>query len=91
MCFFYLQKRKQSVPAKIIQEGPMPLDEEIKLLEKTVVQKDLSTSVSTTDPEDEEVKMLRKTIPPPVRQKQDEVESRLDQCRLPVYLCHLKF
>ena len=57
----------------------MPLDEEIKLLEKTVVQKDLSTSVSTTDPEDEEVKMLRKTIPPPVRQKQEEVESRLEE------------
>ena len=80
MCFFSLQKHKQSVPAKIIQEGPMPLDEEIKLLEKTVVRKDLSTSLSTTDPEDEEAKMLRKTVPPPVRQTQEEVEFwvRLD-------------
>ena len=56
----------------------MPLDEEIKLLQKTVVQKDLSTSMSTTDPEDKEVKMLRKTVPPPVRQKQEEFWVRLD-------------
>ena len=56
----------------------MPLDEEIKLLEKTVVWKDLSTSLSTTDPEDEEAKMLRKTVPPPVRQTQEEVEFWVD-------------
>ena len=51
------KKCKQAVPVKIIQdETPMPLGEEIKFLEKTVVQKDLSTSLSTEN-EDDELKM----------------------------------
>ena len=79
MCFFSLQKRKQAVPVKIIQEEtPMDLQDEIKLLERTVVQKDLSTSLST-ETEDEELKMLRKAAPPTVRQEQEEVSSsRID-------------
>ena len=79
MCFFSLQKRKQAVPVKIIQEEtPMDLQDEIKLLERTVVWKDLSTSLST-ETEDEELKMLRKAAPPTVRQEQEEVSSsRID-------------
>ena len=79
MCFFSLQKRKQAVPVKIIQEEtPMDLQDEIKLLERTVVRKDLSTSLST-EAEDEELKMLRKAAPPTVRQEQEEVSSsRID-------------
>ena len=79
MCFFSLQKRKQAVPVKIIQEEtPMDLQDEIKLLERTVVRKDLSTSLST-ETEDEELKMLRKAAPPTVRQEQEEVSlSRID-------------
>ena len=41
----------------------MPVEDEIKLLEKTVVCRDLSTSLST-ETEDEELKMLRNTKPP---------------------------
>ena len=60
MCFFSFQKRKQAVPVKIIQdETPKALEDEIKLLDKTVVWKELSTSLST-EIEDEELKMLRK-------------------------------
>ena len=79
MCFFSLQKRKQAVPVKIIQEETlMDLQDEIKLLERTVVRKDLSTSLST-ETEDEELKMLRKAAPPTVRQEQEEVSSsRID-------------
>ena len=79
MCFFSLQKRKQAVPVKIIQEEtPMDLQDEIKLLERIVVRKDLSTSLST-ETEDEELKMLRKAAPPTVRQEQEEVSSsRID-------------
>ena len=79
MCFFSLQKRKQAVPVKIIQEEtPMDLQDEIKLLERTVVRKDLSTSLST-ETEEEELKMLRKAAPPTVRQEQEEVSSsRID-------------
>ena len=73
MCFFSFQKRKQAVPVKIVQdETPMDLEDEIKLLEKTVIRKDLSTSLST-ETEDEELKMLRKAAPPTVRQEQEEV------------------
>ena len=62
MCFFSLQKCKQAVPVKIIQdETPMALEDEIKLLEKTVICKDLSTILST-ETEDEELKMLRKAV-----------------------------
>ena len=50
----------------------MALEEEIKLLEKTVICKDLSTSLST-ETEDEELKMLKKAAPPTVRQEQEEV------------------
>ena len=79
MCFFSLQKRKQAVPIKIIQEEtPMDLQDEIKLLERTVIRKDLSTSLSTKT-EDEELKMLRKAAPPTARQEQEEVSSsRID-------------
>ena len=80
MCFFSLQKRKQAVPVKIIQEEtPMDLQDEIKLLERTVVRKDLSTSLST-ETEDEELKMLRKAAPPTVRQEQEEVSSSRIDC-----------
>ena len=42
MCFFSFQKHKQAVPVKIIQdETPMALEDEIKLLEKTVICQDL--------------------------------------------------
>ena len=45
MYFFSLLKHKQSVPAKIMQQAEkLDLDEEIKLLEKTVMRKELSTS-----------------------------------------------
>ena len=75
MCFFSLQKRNQAVPVKIIQdEPPMALENEIKLLDKTVVWKELSTSLST-ETEDEELKMLRKAAP--VRQEQEEVSLGL--------------
>ena len=81
MCFFSLQKRKQAVPIKIIQdEPPMALEDEIKLLDKTVVQKELSTSLST-ETEDEELKMLRKAAPPTVRQEQEEVSLGLSSCK----------
>ena len=79
MCFFSLQKCKQAIPVKIIQEEtPMDLEDEIKLLERTVIWKDLSTRLST-ETEDEELKMLRKAAPPTVRQEQEEVSSsRID-------------
>ena len=73
MCFFSLQKHKQAIPVKIIQdEPPMALEDEIKLLEKTVICKDLSTSLST-ETKDEELKMLKKAAPPTVRQEHEEV------------------
>ena len=90
MCFFSFQKCKQAVPVKIIQdETPMSLEEEIKLLEKTVVHKDLSTSLST-ETEDEELKMLKKAAPPTVRQEQAELS--LSSCKQDnlLELCHLK-
>ena len=81
MCFFSFQKCKQAVPAKIIQdETPMALEDEIKLLDKTVVRKELSTSLST-ETEDEELNMLRKAVPPTVRQEQDEVSLCLSSCK----------
>ena len=81
MCFFSFQKHKQAVPVKIIQdETPMALEDEIKLLDKTVVQKELSTSLST-ETEDEELKMLRKAAPPTVRQEQEEVSIGLSSCK----------
>ena len=56
----------------------MDLEDEIKLLERTVLRKDLSTSLST-ETEDEELNMLRKAAPPTVRQEQEEVSSsRID-------------
>ena len=73
MWFFSFQKCKQAVPIKIIQDKtPMALEEEIKLLEKTAICKDLSTSLSTEN-EDEELKMLKKAAPPTVTQEQAEV------------------
>ena len=53
-------------------ETDCPLEDEIKLLEKTVIRKDLSTSLST-ETEDKELKMLKKAVPPTVRQEQEEV------------------
>ena len=89
MCFFSFQKLKQAVPAKIIQdETPMALEDEIKFLDKTVVRKELSTSLST-ETEDEELKMLRKAAPPTVRQEQDEVSLGLSSCKQD-RLCRLK-
>ena len=86
MCFFSFQKRKQAVPAKIIQdETPMALEDEIKFLDKTVVRKELSTSLST-ETEDEELKMLRKAAPPTVRQEQDEVSLGLSSCKQDNYV-----
>ena len=64
----------------------MALEEEIKLLEKTVIHKDLSTSLSTEN-KDEELKMLKKAAPPTVRQEQAEV--RLESHGLQL-VCHLK-
>ena len=66
----------------------MALEDEIKLLDKTVVWKELSTSLST-ETEDEELKMLRKAAPPTVRQEQEEeifpsffsVDKRNQRCR----------
>ena len=82
MCLFSFQKCKQAVPVKIIQEEtPMDLEDEIKLLERTVVWKDLSTSLST-ETEDEELKMLRKAAPPTVRQEQEEVSLGLSSSRI---------
>ena len=81
MYFFSLQKHKQAVPVKIVQdETPMDLEDEIKLLEKTVVRKDLSTSLST-ETEDEELKMLSKAAPLTVRQEQEEVSLGLSSCK----------
>ena len=81
MCFFSFQKCKQAVPVKIIQdETPMALEDEIKLLDKTVVRKELSTSLST-ETEDEELKMLRKAAPPTVRQEEEEVSLGLSSCK----------
>ena len=81
MCFFSLQKCKQAVPVKIIQdETPMALEDEIKLLEKTVICKDLSTILST-ETEDEELKMLRKAAPPTVRQEQEDFSLGLSSCK----------
>ena len=81
MCFFSLQRRKQAVPVKIIQEEtPMDLEDEIKLLKRTVIRKDLSMSLST-ETEDEELKMLRKAAPPTVRQEQEEVSLGLSSCK----------
>ena len=70
---------------KIIQdETPMPLEEEVKLLEKTVIQKDLSTSLSTEN----EDKELKKAAPPTVRQEQAEV--RLESSGLSVVVMSLE-
>ena len=81
MCFFSLQKCKQAVPVTVIQDKtPMDLEDEIRLLEKTVIQKDLSTSLST-ETEDEELKILRKAAPPTVRQEQEEVSLGLSSCK----------
>ena len=49
----------------------IPLDEEIKLLEETVVRKDLSTSTDTQG--DEEAAMMRRAVPPTVRKDKAEV------------------
>ena len=93
MGFFSFQKHKQAVPVKISQaKTPMALEEEIKLLEKTVICKDLSTSLST-ETEDEELKMLKKAAPPTVRQEQAEVSLLgLSSCKDDnlLKLCHLK-
>ena len=76
MSFFSFQKRKQATPVKILQDkSPLPLEEEIKLLQKTVICKDLSTSLSTTENEDEEMKMLKNAAPPTVRQEQAGVSD----------------
>ena len=81
MCFFSFQKRKQAIPVKIIRdETPMALEDEIKLLDKTVVRKELSTSLST-ETEDEELKMLREAAQPTVRQEQEEVSLGLSSCK----------
>ena len=67
-------------------------EDEIKLLEKTVICKDLSTSLST-ETEDEELKMLKKAAPPAVRQEQAEVSLLgLSSCKQDnlLELCHLK-
>ena len=81
MCFFSLQKHKQAIPLKINQdEPPMALENEIKLLEKTVICKDLSTSLSI-ETEDEELKMLKKAAPPTVRQEQEEASLGLSSCK----------
>ena len=61
-------------------------------MEKTVVCKDLSTSLST-ETEDEELKMLKKAAPPTVRQEQEEVcLFSLNSCNQNnlLELCHLK-
>ena len=58
----------------------MALEDEIKLLDKTVVRKELSTSLST-ETEDEELKMLRKAAPLTVRQEQEEVSLGLSSCK----------
>ena len=55
---------------KVIQIE-MPLEEEIKLLEKTVVRKDLSTSTNIQG--DEEAAVMRRAAPPTVRQDKAEV------------------
>ena len=81
MCFFSFQKRKLAVPVKITQDKtPMALEDEIKLLDNTVVWKELSTSLST-ETEDKELKMLRKAAPPTVRQEQEEVSLGLSSCK----------
>ena len=72
MCFFSLQTRKQSVPTKIMQQAEkLDLDEEIKLLEKTVTRKELSTSTDTQG--DVEEQMMRRVAPRTVRQDKVEV------------------
>ena len=72
MCFFSLKKRKQAVPVKIIQQSEkMDLEDEIKMLEKTVKRKDLSTSTNTQG--DAEEHMMRRAAPPTVRQDKVEV------------------
>ena len=55
---------------KVIQME-MPLEEEIKLFEKTVVRKGLSTSTDTQG--DEEAAMMRRAVPPTVRKDKAEV------------------
>ena len=57
---------------KIIQESQkMDLEDEIKLFEKTVKRKDLSTSTNTQgDPEEH---MMQRVAPPTVRQEKVEV------------------
>ena len=54
---------------KVIQTE-MPLEEEIKLFEKTVVRKDLSTS---TDTQGEEEAAMMRAAPPTVRKDKAEV------------------
>ena len=49
----------------------MDLDEEIKLLEKTVTRKELSTSTDTQG--DVEEHMMRRAVPPTARQDKVEV------------------
>ena len=55
---------------KVIQME-MPLEEEIKLFEKTVVRKGLSTSTDTQG--DEEAAMMMRAVPPTVRKDKAEV------------------
>ena len=57
---------------KIIQElEKMDLEDKIKMLEKTVKRKDLSTSTDTQG--DAEEHMMRRATPPTVRQDKVEV------------------
>ena len=57
---------------KIIQESEkMDLEDKIKLFEKTVNRKDLSTSTDTQG--DAEEHMMRRVAPPTVRQDKVEV------------------
>ena len=53
------------------QAEKLDLDEEIKLLEKTVMRKELSTSTDTQG--DIEEQMMRRAAPPTVRQDKVEV------------------
>ena len=55
---------------KVIQME-MPLEEEIKLFEKTVVRNGFSTSTDTQG--DEEAALMRRAVPPTVRKDKAEV------------------
>ena len=68
----HLIRCKQAVPVKIIQESEkMDLEDEIKMLEKTVKRKDLSTSTDTQ--RDAEEHMMQRAAPPTVRHDKVEV------------------